>query len=209
MSHSHFEGTIEVSGTGVVEVAPDEAAISFSVITDGKTAQEAVAANADRTQGVVKAVSDQPNHGVTTGGLGVSPIVRYDRDTNTSEIVGFRATNSVNVVTKVGSAGQIYDAGIGAGASQSSGISFRIQNEAPYREEALQIAVKQAFAEAQIVARTADVELAGPETIRIDGGGGRLVQRAATLDASAAPTPVIPGDLTISASVQAVFRTRR
>jgi uncharacterized protein len=109
----------------------DEAVVNLGVLTDGKTAAEAVASNAKRTQAMIDAVSSEPNHGVTTLGLSVNPILSYDPGTNVGTIVGFRATNGVEIKTKVGYAGQIYDAGIAAGANQSSGITFRIQNEAP------------------------------------------------------------------------------
>src|SRR6185503_10169450 len=191
-----------------VQVAPDEAVVDLSVLTEGKTAAEAVASNAKLTQALVAAVSSQPNHGVTTTGLGVSPIISYDTNTNVGKIVGFRATDGVQVKTKIGYAGQIYDAGIAAGANQSSGITFRVQNEAPHREEALRIAVEEAYKEAKIVAKAAHTELDGPESIQIDPGGGRIFYRAEAFDAKAAATPVIPEDKTITASVQILFRTR-
>lgn len=201
-------GTLNVTGIGKVQVAPDEAVIYLSVMTDGKTAAEATASNARRTQGVVDAVSSQPNHDVTTSGLSVSPIISYDPNTSAGTIVGFRATNGVEVKTKIGYAGQIYDAGIGAGANQSSGITFRIQNEAPHREEALRIAVGAAYKEAKIVAGAASIELMGPESIQIGAGGGRLVYRAAAYDTKSVATPVMPEEQTISATVQILFRTR-
>ncbi len=201
-------GTLSVTGTGKVQVTPDEAVIHLSVLTDGKTAAEATASNAKLTQGVVDAVSSQPNHDVTTSGLSVSPIMKYDPNTSIGTIVGFRATNGVEVKTKIGYAGQIYDAGIGAGANQSSGITFRIQNEAPYREEALRTAVGEAYKEAKIVAGAAHIELLGPESIQIEAGGGRLVYRTTAFDSKSAATPVIPDEQTISATVQVQFRTR-
>jgi len=201
-------GTLNVTGTGKVQVPPDEAVVHLSVMTDGKTAAEATASNAKLTQGVVDAVSSQPNHDVTTSGLSVSPIMSYDPNTSAGKIVGFRATNGVDVKTKIGYAGQIYDAGIGAGANESSGITFRIQNEAPHREEALRLAVGEAFKEAKIVAGAARIELMGPESIQIDAGGGRVVYRAVAYDAKSVATPVIPDEQTISATVQIVFRTR-
>jgi uncharacterized protein len=208
MKDQHENGTIEVSGSGRVEIAPDEAVVQLSIITEAKTATEAVAANAKSTQAVVDAVSAQPNHGVTTSGLGVSPVTRYDQNTQITTIVGFRATNGVSVKTKVGYAGQVYDAGIRAGANQSSGIDFRLQNEGPYRQEALRLAVEDAAEQAKTVAKAANVELMGAETIAIDAGGGRFYLRAAALGTDAPQTPVIPGDLTIAAGVRIVFRTR-
>lgn len=202
------QGTLQVTGTGRVQVAPDEAVVHFVVVTDDKTAGAAVASNAKRTQTLIDAVSSQPNHGVTTLGLSVNPIISYDPSTNVGTIVGFRATNGVEVKTKVGHAGQIYDVGVAAGATQSSGIVFRIQYETPHREEALRIAVEEAYKEANLVAKTAKVDLEGPESIHIDPGGGRIIYRAGTLDAKAMATPVMPEDATIAASVQIVFRTR-
>jgi uncharacterized protein len=202
---NHFTGTLDVAGTGHVKVAPDEATVSLSVITEGKTASDAAAANARRAQAVLDAVSAQPNHGVTTSNLSVSPIIDYTA--SPYKIVGYRASNSVTVKTKIGYASQIFDTGIGAGATESSGISFGVQDETPFREEALQLAVKVAFSEARIVAKTAGVGLEGPQSIAIDAGGGRIIRQMATIDKSAAATPVIPEDLTISASVRLTFRT--
>lgn len=199
-------GTLNVTGTGKVSAAPDEAVIQLGVVTDAKTAAEATTSNASATQRVIDAVSAQPNHGVTTTGLSVNPIFSYDETTHVSTIVGFRATNGVNVTTKVGYAGQIYDAGITAGATQSSGITFRIQNEAPLREEALRLAVENAHREAKLVAQAARVDLTGIDSIQINAGGGRLLYRAEAIDLKA--TPVMPEDKTISASVQITYRTR-
>lgn len=202
-------GTLSVTGIGNVHVTPDEAVIELSVITDGKTAGDATASNARRTQGVIDAISSQPNHGVTTSGLSVSPIYKYEPNTSAGSIVGFRANNTVEVKTKVGYAGQIYDAGVEAGANESSGITFRVQNEAPHREEALRLAVQDAYREAKIVAGASHVELLGPESIQISSGAGRLLYRAAALDEKALTTPVLPEEKTLSASVQITFRIRR
>lgn len=202
---NHFQGTLDVAGTGNVKVAPDEATISLTVITEGKTASEASTANAKRTQAVLDAVSAQPNHGVTTSGLDVGPIMDYS--TSPSKIVGYRATNSVTVKTKIGYASQIYDAGIGAGANESSGISFGVRDETPFREQALELAVKVASSEARIVAKAAGVSLEGPQSISIDAGGGRIYRPMVAMEKSATATPVIPEDMTISATVRLTYRT--
>jgi uncharacterized protein YggE len=201
------ESNLSVTGTGRVQVAPDEAIVHLGIFTEGNTADEAVARNASETQAVIDAVSSQPNHGVTTSGLSVYPIISYE-DSSVGKVVGFRATNGVEVTTKVGYVGRIYDVGIGAGANQSSGITFRVQNETPYREEALRLAVEEAFREAHLVARAARVELRGAESIQIESGDGPVFYRAEARDAKSEPTPVIPERQTITARVQVEFRTR-
>lgn len=201
-------GTLEVAGSGRVEVAPDEAVVQLSVVTEAKTAGEAVAQSAALTQAVVDAVAAEPNHGVTTSGLGVGPITHYDPSTQVTSVVGYRATNGVSVRTKVGYAGQVFDAGIRAGANQSSGIDFRLQQEGPHREQALRLAVEDALAQGRVVAQAAGLHILGVETLAVDSGGGRFFLRTAALEAGTPRTPVLPGDLTISAGVRMTLRTR-
>ena len=203
------ETNLSVTGTGRVQVAPDEAIVQLGILTQGKTADEAVSLNASQTQAVIDAVSAQPNHGVTTSGLSVYPIMSYDPNTSVGTIVGFQASNGVEVRTKVGYVGRIYDVGIGAGANQSSGITFRIQNEEPYREEALRLAVEEAFKEAHVVARAAHVELRGADSIQIEPGDGGVIFRAGVREAKSQTTPVIPERQTITARVTVQFRTRQ
>jgi uncharacterized protein YggE len=203
----HFHGTMDVSGIGRVNVTPDEAIVNLTTITEAQSASEAVAINAEVTQAVVDAVSALPNHRLSTSGLAVNPLIDYDDSAN-SRIIGYRATNSVTVKTKIGYAAQVFDAGIQAGANDSSGISFGLRDQAPFREEALRLAIQSACNEARIVAEAADIEIEGPESILIDSGSGRVMYVSKALERSAPATPVIPEDMVIAASVQIVFRTK-
>lgn len=198
---------LTVTGIGQVQVAPDEAIVQLSIVTEAQTAAAAVASNARQTQAVIDAVSEQPNHGVTTSGLSVYPIIDYNPDRPPGQIVGFRATNSVEVTTKVGYVGQIFDAGVAAGANQSSGITFRVQDEAPHREEALRLAIAQAFREAKAVAIAADLELRGVESITVEPDSSPLLFRSEAI-AKTGATPVIPGPQTITARVLVQLGTR-
>jgi uncharacterized protein len=203
------QGThLSVTGTGKVQVAPDEAILHFQILTEGRSAADAVAKNAERTQAVIDAVSAQPNHGVTTSGLAVFPLIDQSPDASGGRIVGFRAMNGVEVTTKPDYVGRIYDAGVAAGANQSSGITFRVQNEAPFREEALRLAVEAAYQEARAVASAANVALGDAESIEVDPGDGIIFFRSEALDAKVATTPVIPERQTISARVMVQFRMR-
>jgi uncharacterized protein YggE len=207
MSDRQGNHYLTVTGVGNVQVEPDEAVVQLGIVTEAGTAAEAVASNARQTQAVLDAVSAQPNHGITTSGLSVNPIIVYEPNSTTSKIVGFRATNSVEVTTKIGYVGQIYDAGITAGANESSGITFRVRDEGPHRKEALRLAVEQAFEEAKIVAGAADIDLRGIDSIQVDPPEGRVFFRSEAL-AKGSGTPVIPGRQTITARVQVQFGTR-
>ncbi|MCA9652259.1 MAG: SIMPL domain-containing protein [Myxococcales bacterium] len=199
--------TLEVTGAGAVEVAPDVATVTLAVITEAKTAAEAVERNAATMTAVTKAVEALPHGSIRTTGLGVAPITVWDADTRSSTITGFRADNGIAVETKVDGAGAIFDAGVTAGANQSSGITFGLRDERPHREEALRIAVKEAHADASVVATTADAVLLGPERIEVDPAAAPAV-RTLELARSEVATPVMPGALRISARVRMVFRYR-
>lgn len=200
--------SLAVTGTGRVQVTPDEAVVHMAVVTDAATAAEAVQRNAGQTKAVIDAVSEQPNHGVATRGLSVSPIMSYDPTSGEGKIVGFRATNGVEVTTKIDYVGQIYDAGIAAGANQSSGITFRVRDEGPHREEALRLAVEEAFKEARVVSVAANLELKAVESIQVDPMDRVIFYRSEAFDAKLQATPVIPEPQTIMGRVQVQFRTR-
>lgn len=200
--------TLTVTGTGRVQVTPDEAVVHLAVITEAATAAEAVQRNAAETKAVIDAVSEQPNHGVATRGLSVSPVMSYEPTTGEGKIVGFRATNGVDVTTKVDYVGQIYDAGIIAGANQSSGITFRVSNEGSHREQALRLAVEEAYREARVVSVAANLELKAVESIQVDPMDGLIFYRSEAFDAKLQTTPVIPEPQTITGRVQVQFRTR-
>ena len=205
--HERQMAHLTVTGAGEVQVSPDEAIVHLTIVTEAPTAAEAVQSNARQTQVVLDAVSAQPNHGVTTSGLSVSPIMTYDPNTSVGRITGFRATNSVDVTTKPAYVGQIYDAGISAGANQSSGITFRVQDEMPYREEALRLAVEQAFREAKLVAGAANLEIRGVESMQVDPADRPIFFRSEAFDAKVAATPVIPERQRVVARVQVQLRT--
>ncbi|MCA9719859.1 MAG: SIMPL domain-containing protein [Myxococcales bacterium] len=209
MKEQQKHATITVTGTGAVKVAPDEAVVRLSVVTEAETAAAATAANAERTLAVIEAVSSEPNHDVSTSGLTLWPTSRVNPETREREITGFRASNSVSVKTKVGYAGQIFDVGVKAGANQSSGIDFRLQDDTKHRDEALTRAVQRALAQASTIAQAAELKLGAPASIELEPGLGEVELRGQTLELRAASTPASPEELTIAVTVRVVFHARR
>jgi uncharacterized protein YggE len=199
-------GSLEASGTGTIEVAPDLAVVRLTVLTEAPTAAEAVRQNAERMREVLDAVEGLPHQRVSTVGLSVQPIFTYDPATGRSTITGYRAENSIKVDTAVDQAGRIFDAGISAGANESSGITFKLQDERPFRDEALYLAYRQAYTDASAVANAADVALVGPEQITIEPeSSGPRPFELARVAAEDVPTPVLPGMLTVTATVRVRF----
>ncbi len=198
------QGTLTVHGEGQVKAKPDLVRVSLSVITEAKTAVEAVQQNGAQTETVLARVRalGVPDGGLRTAGVGVYPIIQYQADT--SRIVGYRAEDTVQVEAAVELAGKIFDEGVAAGANQGSSLTFALRDEAPFRRQALEAAVAAARKDGDAVAHALGAAITGTGAVEIESGGGPIVVRAVGA-ADRAATPVLPGDLTISAQVRVVY----
>jgi hypothetical protein len=199
---SNRTGTITVSGNGEVRVKPDSAWINLGVSTRGKSAQMATNANAERMTAVINRLKKLgiPDKDIQTGGLSVSQIMQTEEGPEKGKLIGYMAENQITVRMAVDKASQVFDEGVEAGANQSSSIYFGLQDDTAARYKALELAVKSAREEAQIVAGAAAVRLGGPRNMEIAGdGGGVYLERLK--DSRSASTPIFPGLLTISARV--------
>lgn len=198
-------GSLEATGVGSIEVAPDVAEVRLSVITEAPTATLAARSNAERLREVLDAVEALPHQRVSTVGLALQPIHRFDPASGASSITGYRAENTIKVEAAIDEAGRIFDAGIAAGANTSSGIGFRLQDDRPYREEAIYLAYQQAHADASAVASAADVLLLGPEELAVEPESAGPRPRFELARSADVPTPVLPGLLTVTATVRVRF----
>lgn len=201
------KGTLELTGSGEIAVVPDVATLRLSIVTQRKTAEDAVDDNAKDANAVVDRISKLgiPKEDMRTEGLNLYPVYETDPKTNVTSIVGYRATNTVNVTAPVALVGKVFDAGVQSGVDESSGLSFGMRDPKPLREKALELAVEAARKEAELVSRAMGVRLLGPKTVQVLSGGGPIRQDSVRLSSSKAATPVLPGSLTISASVQVVW----
>ncbi|MBA2474756.1 MAG: SIMPL domain-containing protein [Actinobacteria bacterium] len=201
-------GGLTVSGLGSVASAPDRADISFGVDSRGRTAREALAANAIEMRRVLAALREAgiapPD--IQTQLVSLSPVSSEDG----RQIIGYTASNSVTAkVREIGRAGVVIDAAVEAGANQVYGPSLaRDDSDALYRQ-ALRAAVGDARAKAQALAAAGGVSVG--RVIEIVEGGGApepmpLQARTAgdSLESSA-PTPIEPGTTKIQASVSVTF----
>lgn len=208
-SNYDSSGELHVNGRGEVEAKPDVATIRLAVITEAEQAEQAAAENAKRAQQVIKEIRSLniPEKDIQTTGLIVSPVYSYDQERDFRRIVGYRAENAVSVEAPVDQVGEVLDTGVQAGANEVSGINFGLRDERPYREAALEAAVKAAHYEARVVSDAMGLSLLPPSEVRVEPEGGPILFRAdIRAEKSLAATPVMPGTLTISAQVQITYQ---
>src|SRR6476620_10395121 len=90
---------------------------------------------------------------------------------NGNDIVGYTASNTVTAtVRKIGAAGDVVDAAVGAGANQVSGPNLLASDQDAAYRNALKAAVADARAKAETLANASNTIL-GKITAIVEGGG--------------------------------------
>jgi uncharacterized protein len=201
-------GTLTLMGEGEVQVKPDMATINLGVVTEAKTAQAALAQNAELMSQVLNKIKALgiPAGDLQTAGFNISPVVDFQENSPTNgKIVSYRVEDTLQVKAAVAQAGKVLDEGIGAGANVAGQLSFGLREESAYRQRALQAAVKAAYADAEIMAHAMGVTLRGTTAAEVLDNDNQIIVRGVLSKAGPA-TPIEAGNLTISASVRVVFK---
>ena len=195
------QAAITVVGSGTAETVPDEATFSFGVVTKGRTASEALNANAVEAQRVIAALgrAGVDRKDIRTDAVSLSPRVSENGET----ILGYSAENSVSATIRdLARAGAVVDAAVGAGANQVSGPALVKANQDRLYRDALKKAVEDARAKAQVLATASGRSVGRATTIVESGATPPVVNKAA--EGAAAP-PIEPGTQEIQASVMVTF----
>jgi len=198
---------IIVTGSADVQGQPDVAYVTLGVNTQDKIAATAAQANAAATDKVITAIIHVgiPKTDIRTSSYSIGTMTDYR--SNPPVITGYQASNEVQVtIHDLAKIGPVIDAAVAAGANVANGVNFGIENDTELRQRALVLAIKSAQAKAQTMAEVLGVKL-GPVLSATEAGGvtpPRPVMYGMA-KAEAAPTPIMPGQLTVNASVTVVY----
>ena len=152
--------SITAKGVGRVTGVPDTVVVTLGVETESGQASEALSANSDRTNAVIRLIKDAgvADEDIKTSQFSINP--RYDFEGRA--ITGYVVTNLLT--TRLGEgkdAGALIDAAAGAAGNdvRVQSVQFEIDDEGSLFAEARANAVKQARTQAEQLAEAADVEL--------------------------------------------------
>jgi uncharacterized protein len=195
---------IVVSGRGIVEAIPDRALVTIGAQITRPTAREAQEqAGATMTQ-VLRQVTALgiPRERIQTVGISLYP----QRRPPSGDISGYQAVQRAAVtVDDLALAGRVLDAAVAAGANLVDGVSFTLRDPAVSRTRAFAAAVQDARASANALATAAGVSISRVVRIEEVGAAVPIVRGPALQAAPDASTPVLPGTLSVSVQVRAVF----
>jgi uncharacterized protein YggE len=214
---------IVIQTTGEVRVKPDLATVHAGVVSEGKTAAEALAKNTPALARLIEAVKAA---GVAQGDLSTSQIALIPRMTQPSsssssspqpraaKIDGYEARTGITVIVRdIAKAGPLIDALVAAGANDMSGISFGLADEGKAKDQARDKAAEAARGRAEIYAKRLGVKVG--ELVSIVESEAEPPARpmgdvrAYRMAAAGAPVSVEPGEVTVSAALRTVWRIEK
>lgn len=206
---------LSVSGQATLRKPVDELNMTVGVVNTNTSAQEAIKENSARMQSVINALDKLglAKSEYQTGHFSITPTYTpYPKNPPPDwkqTINGYEVNNSVHIRTdKLSLAGQIIDATSKSGANTVNNIHFGLKDHREYGDEALTAATKNALADAKVIADAAGVKLVRLLSISLNNTPSispRMNVYAKAYAAEAAPTPIEPGDIDISANVLVIF----
>lgn len=205
---------IWVTGQGEAMAVPNIAELRLGVEARADTVAEAQTQASEAMDKVVVALKDNgvAEKDIQTQRFSIYPVTRWIREKDEEEIIGYRVTNIVVAkIREMDKVGDIIDAVAEAGGdlTQIQGISFTVDDPTPYYEEARAKAVKDAKDKALQLADLAGVRLGKPTYIS-EGAVYLPPTVKVFYEAEAAPvpapeTPIIPGELKITLTIQIAY----
>jgi uncharacterized protein len=210
---------IVIRTEGEIRMKPDIATIQAGVVSEGKTAAEALARNTPALAKLVEAVKAAgiaPADLVTsqvslTPRMTQPPVTPGPRPPRAATIDGYEARTGLTITVRdLAKAGPLIDALVGAGSNEMSGIGFGLADEGKAKDAARRKAAEAARARATLYAEALGVKLgdlvsiveAEAEAIARPQGDMRSFRMAA----SATPISVEPGEMTVTSSLRTVWR---
>lgn len=161
------EHTIAVSGSGLVSVAPDVADVMIGVSIQKPTVKDARAAAATAMTDVLAAVKKDgvAEKDIATVNVSLNPVYDYN-NSGVPRLVGYQWSNTVKItVHDLDKLAAVVDDSAAAGATTIQGISFRLDDPTPQQTQARDLAMADARAKANALAKAAGVTITGVATI--------------------------------------------
>ncbi len=208
--------TLSLTGQGEVKSPPDIAVISAGVVSEAKTAREALTLNNETMAEVLQTIeaAGVAKKDIQTSNFSVQPKYKYAKRSSSGDqepprITGYTVTNQVTVIARdLDQLGPVLDAVVSSGVNQMNGLSFSIAEPGPLRNEARKLAVAEARDRAELYADAAGVSLGKILSIS-EAGGHRPPQpayrRAALESAAADAVPIAQGQRSVQMQVNIVW----
>ncbi|MFC1864727.1 SIMPL domain-containing protein [Chloroflexota bacterium] len=210
---SQQEGIL-VTGQGKVTAVPDIAVLRLGIEAQKSSVAEARSLAAEAMDRVMTALTDNrvAKKDIQTQYFSIRQVTKWEGDTNQEIVVGYQVTNTVTAkIRDIDGVGTIIDAVAEAGGdlTRIDNIGFSVDDPSTYYEKAREKAMADANVKANQLAKLAGVTLGKPTYISEGAQASPLYQRGAVAVEKALElmpeTPINPGEMEISLSLQVVY----
>ncbi|MGM9955134.1 MAG: SIMPL domain-containing protein [Peribacillus sp.] len=198
---------LKVSGSETLQAAPDQAAITLGVITEDEDPQKAQQAN---SQSIARVIAGLKSIGISEDQLKTSEYridPQYDYVGGKELFKNYKVHYIIQVqTTEIEAIGIIIDTAVSNGANSISSIRFSLSTPEVYYNQALSLALKNAYEKALSMARTIGVTLNPiPTLVEEMSETTPPVLFQTSSYTKAATTPIQPGELNITATVRVEY----
>lgn len=200
--------TVTAGGTGETVAAPDMAEMYFGASVQSADANDALqqaSALAEEITAAVKSAGVEPDD-IQTANVSVYPQQNMQGDRIV--VTGYQASIQVRAkIRDISTVGDVISAASEAGANEIGGPSFTLSEDSEAQNEALERAIEDARARAEVMAEAAGKSLG--EIISVSEANASVPMYLDTrVAAEAAGVPIEPGQLEVSAQVTVVFELK-
>lgn len=195
---------------------PDMAVFSAGVVSEGKTASEALAASATAMNKVIATLKKAgiADKDIQTSQINLNPVYGQPvigpngQVVQEPRIVGYQASNSVTIRSRdIKGFGKVLDALVASGSNQINGPAFQMSDPRAAMDEARGDAMKQARARADLYAKAASLRVV--RIVSISEGGGysppQPVYAMAKMADASSSSPIAAGEVEAQVSLTVQF----
>lgn len=172
--------TISVQGSGKVTLAPDVAYVFVGVESRSDNVGDALNANNAKAQAISATLKELgiEDKDIQTSGFNIFPNQQYDPEGKLVK-TEYVVNNTVNVTVRdLTLLGKLLDAVVRSGANSINGITFDIFDKQAAVAQARSLAIADAKAQAEAIAKDAGVTLGNVMSVSVYSSGGQPVYDA-------------------------------
>jgi uncharacterized protein YggE len=205
---SYTKTTLTVIGYGLVRYNPDSLSVSFTMVGQGTSAEEALTRCSEKTVAVINLLKSLgiSEEDMKTSYINVYPV--YDWEAKPPRIIGYQAEYSLSVVVRdIQMASKVIDNAVKAGADRINGVTFTLSSgkEDELKMEAIKAAVEDARAKANIIAKTLGLKILSIESISLSSTEVPTPIPLYREQVATATIPILPSQGEITATVTLVY----
>ena len=156
-----YKNTISVKGEGKIYTKPDIAIVNLSVVTEGRNIKEVQEENSEKMNDVIEFLKgfNVEEKDIKTINYRLYPRYNYE-NRKVPQIIGYEITQTLEVKIKnMEKIGEILERSVSAGVNQVSSLKFGIDKDQELKEQARDIAIKDAKQKAKKLASQLGVKL--------------------------------------------------